>query len=98
VNPARFHPEAAREFEEAASFYESRVAGLGESFHREVRRTVSLIQEYPSAGASVRPGIRRVIVDRFPFSIVYQVRAARIEIIAVAHHRRRPGYWRGRSA
>ncbi len=92
-----FHPDAAREFEEAALFYESRVAGLGKSFLSEVERTVALIQQYPDAGAILGHNLRRVRVDRFPYSIVYQRSVDAIVVIALAHHRRRPGYWRGRT-
>jgi toxin ParE1/3/4 len=91
-----FHPEAAIEFEEAAAFYESKVAGLGKSFSAEVERTVGFIQEFPDAGASVNTNLRRVLVDRFPYAIVYQRTVDSVVIIAVAHQRRRPGYWRGR--
>lgn len=92
-----FHPEAAIEFEEAAAFYESRVAGLGKSFFAEVERTVGFILEFPDAGAPFDGDLRRVRVDRFPYSIVYQRSVDSVVIIAVAHQRRRPGYWRGRS-
>ena len=51
-----FHPDAEAEFAAAALFYKSRVAGLGRSFSAEVQRTISLIREYPDAGALVRPG------------------------------------------
>jgi hypothetical protein len=91
-----FHGDAARELEEAAVFYESRVAGLGKSFLEEVERTVLLIEQYPDAGAGVGRYVRRVHLDRFPYSIVYRRGADAIVIIALAHHRRRPGYWRGR--
>lgn len=92
-----FHPDAAREFEEAAQFYESRVASLGKSFLNEVERTIALIQLYPDAGAVLLHDLRRVRVDHFPYSIVYQKSVDVIVIIALAHHRRRPGYWRGRT-
>ena len=92
-----FHSAAVRELEEAAFFYESRVTGLGRSFLDEVQRTVTLIERYPDAGATLGRGLRRVRVDRFPYSIVYQRSVDGLVIVAVAHHRRRPGYWRGRS-
>lgn len=91
-----FHPDAVREFEEAALFYEARVSGLGRSFSGEIERTAALIQEFPDAGAALSGNVRRVRVDRFPYSIVYQRNADTVAIIALAHHRRRPGYWRGR--
>jgi hypothetical protein len=96
VTTHSFHGDAARELEEAAVFYESRVAGLGRSFLEEVERTLSLIERYPDAGAAFSRNLRRVRLDRFPYSIIYRRSADVLVIIALAHHRRRPGYWRGR--
>ncbi len=94
--PYTFHPEADAELEEAALFYESRLAGLGKSFASEVERTISLVREFPEAGSLVGPKRRRVLVARFPYSIVYRQESGAIVIVAVAHQRRRPGYWRRR--
>ena len=91
-----FHPEAAAEFEDASLFYESRMPGLGRSFAAEVERTIYLIREFPDAGSLVGRERRRVVVARFPYSVVYQLGAKSIVIVAVAHQRRRPGYWRQR--
>jgi hypothetical protein len=96
VTKSSFHGDAARELEEAAVYYESRVAGLGTSFLEEVERTVSLIERYPDAGAVYSRNLRRVRLDRFPYSIVYRRGTDALVIIALAHHHRRPGYWRGR--
>lgn len=94
--PYSFHPEAEAEFAAAASFYESRVAGLGCSLSAEVHRTISLIREYPDAGVLVRPSVRRVLVDRFPYAVVYRHDPISVIILAIAHVRRRPGYWQRR--
>jgi hypothetical protein len=96
VSANSFHGDAARELEEATVFYESRVAGLGRSFLEEVESTISLIERFPNAGATISRNLRRVSLDRFPYSIVYRRSAEMLVIIAVAHHRRRPGYWRAR--
>jgi plasmid stabilization system protein ParE len=96
VIPYTFHSDADAELEEAALFYESRMAGLGKSFAAEVERTISLVREYPEAGSSVGAKRRRVLVARFPYSIVYRQDPDSIVIVAVAHQRRRPGYWRRR--
>jgi len=96
VIPYTFHPDADAELEEAALFYESRMVGLGKSFAAEVERTISLVREFPEAGSPVGPTRRRVLVARFPYSIVYRQDTGSIVIIAVAHQRRRPGYWRRR--
>ncbi len=90
---AFFHPEAEREFEESASWYDERSPGLGIEFVASVRAKVEQILESPELWPVVK-GARRVLVSRFPFAIVYRVLAdAGIEILAIAHLRRRPMYW-----
>jgi len=96
VIPYSFHPEAEAEFAAAALFYESRIVGLGRSFSAEVQRIVSLIREYPDAGAPVRLPVRKTLVDRFPYAIVYRRDRESILVLAIAHQRQRPGYWRRR--
>lgn len=94
--PYSFHPDADAELDEAAVFYESRVRGLGQSFASEVDRTISLIREFPKAGSPSGRTARKALVDRFPYSIIYRHTADAVVIVAVAHGRRRPGYWRRR--
>jgi hypothetical protein len=96
VIPHFFHPEAEAELSEAAQFYDSRVFGLGRLFSSEVQRTVTLIREYPDVGAPLRLPLRRTLVDRFPYAIVYRHDRESVLILAVAHLRQRPGYWRRR--
>jgi plasmid stabilization system protein ParE len=91
-----FHQDAQAELEHAALFYESQVAGLGRSFAAEVERTISLVREFPQAGLSLGQNRRRVVIARFPYSVVYQQKTDLIRIVAIAHQRRRPGYWRRR--
>jgi plasmid stabilization system protein ParE len=96
VIPCSFHPDADAGLEEASLFYESRMVGLGKSFSAEVERTISLIREFPDAGSPVGARRRRVLVDRFPYSVVYRRDLDSLVIVAIAHQRRRPGYWRRR--
>ena len=91
-----FHPDAEADLKEASRFYESRMVGLGKSFSAEVERTISLIREFPDAGSPVGDRRRRVLVDRFPYSVVYRRDPDSVVIVAIAHQRRRPGYWRQR--
>lgn len=91
-----FHPEAEAELEDASLFYESRMPGLGKSFAAEVERTISLIRAFPDAGSLEGLLRHRVIVARFPYSLVYRYDPGSMTILAVAHQRRRPGYWRRR--
>jgi plasmid stabilization system protein ParE len=91
-----FHPDAEAELEDASLFYESRMPGLGKSFAAEVRRTIYLIREFPDAGSPIGHTRRRVLVARFPYSVVYRRDPDSVVIVALAHQRRRPGYWRQR--
>ena len=94
--PYSFHPEAEAELVEAALFFESRVNGLGRSFVDAVELTISLIRRYPEIGMAVDQSRRRVLVRGFPYAVIYQRQPDSILILAVAHLRRRPGYWRAR--
>jgi len=91
-----FHPEAEEEFEAAVAWYEEREAGLGLDFAAEVREAVRLAQSMPLAWPSMEENIRRVLVHRFPYGVLYSIESDRLHILAVMHLRRRPGYWRER--
>jgi plasmid stabilization system protein ParE len=89
----RFHPEAEAELEAAAEWYEERRAGLGADFIASARAKVDEILDLPRRFPMVA-GTRRAGLDRFPYVIVYrELATAEVEIVAVAHVRRRPGYW-----
>jgi len=96
VKPIYFHPEADAEVIEAARYYETRSSGLGLSFLAEVERCVSQITENPETCQLVGEGVRRKLFQRFPYSLLYADEPDRIRILAVAHHKRHPGYWQSR--
>jgi plasmid stabilization system protein ParE len=96
----RISEEAAAEMAEAARWYEMHRAGLGAEFLNAVDAAVARIVETPRLGSLV-PGvsdqtIRRRAVPRFPYHVVYTELADRLQILAVAHDRRRPRFWVGR--
>lgn len=91
-----FLPEADEEFRKAARYYEHECPGLGLTFITAVHKAISWIMENPMAATPVGSGIRSKIVGRFPYSVLYAVEGNVLVIIAVAHQRRRPGYWRSR--
>jgi plasmid stabilization system protein ParE len=91
-----FHPAAARELIETSTFYDNEVPGLGERFIAEVERVVSLVAERPNIGQEIEKGRRRIVLARFPYSLIYSTESNDVWILAVAHQRRRPGYWHGR--
>ena len=91
-----FLTPAEEEMLEASEYYERQARGLGRDFLAEVQRTVDVIIENPRVGRVVRRPIRRRLMRRFPFGILYRVDPHEIVIIAVMHLRRRPGYWAAR--
>jgi plasmid stabilization system protein ParE len=93
VNKLEIHPSAENELRVAAQFYEARLAGLGEAFLVEVGRSFDRAHHSPESGAPCYGRYRRLMIRRFPYSVVYEVLADAILILAVAHHRRKPGYW-----
>ena len=88
--PYSFYPEPEAELSAVAEFYESRIAGLGRLFSAEVQRTVWFVRAYPDVGAAVQLRIRRALVDRFPYAIMYRRDRESIHVLAVAHLHRRP--------
>jgi plasmid stabilization system protein ParE len=89
-----FLPEADEEFREAARYYESEAPGVGLAFITEVHRTISAIAAHPRAATIVRDSIRKKTLSLFPYSLLYSLETDLILIVAVAHHKRRPTYWR----
>lgn len=95
---AVFHRLAERELEEAVTHYDEVSPDLGASFVVEVRRAIDLLGRHPQLAPRLRNDIRRFVLDRFPYSLLYRHLAdGTIRILAVAHHKRRPTYWVGRS-
>lgn len=93
-----FLPEASAELEHAVRWYEDRHLGLGLAFLAAVDRAVESITAWPGTGAPVSGvaddlEIRRTRVGRFPYHVAYLVGRDNIHVLAVAHDRRRPGYW-----
>ena len=92
----RFHPAAAAEVEAAVQWYAARSPIAADAFVAEVNTCMERVREAPERWPRYVHGTRRYLFPHFPFSLVYRVRHGEIEIVAVAHHRRRPGYWRSR--
>ncbi len=91
-----FLREAEEEMLAAARYYNVESAGLGSEFLTEVERTAEALLQHPHAGPVIRKGIRRRLLARFPFGLLYQIDEDDIVILAVMHLRRRPGYWEQR--
>jgi hypothetical protein len=84
------------EMNEAAEYYETRGIGLGSAFIDEVERAIKSIQQHPESNQIIIKSIRRKILLRFPYSLMYSTYTNVIYILAVASQKRRPFYWRGR--
>jgi plasmid stabilization system protein ParE len=93
---AWFPEETEAEFREIARAYRKESDLLGEAFESAVRRGVALIEQFPEAAPVAGGIVRRRVLRRFPFSHFYVIESDRIRILAIAHHRRRPGYWAAR--
>jgi plasmid stabilization system protein ParE len=97
MSPAELHPAADRELSEVARYYEDQASGLGADFLAEFDRTLGFLRQFPGAGRVLRHGSRRLAFQRFPYHVIYRVEADRVFILAIAHHRRHPGYWHPRA-
>lgn len=92
-----FHPLAEQELVDVASYYEEQNQGLGLDYLTEVEGAINLLINYPAAGVVVRGFVRRLILPKFPYSILYRIVDDNlIRILAIAHHKRKPVYWIGR--
>ena len=90
------HPDADAEVTEAARYYESREPGLGTDLLGEVERALDQILMNPEASQKIGRRVRRKPLWRFPYNLLYAVYPDRIRIVAFAHQKRRPSYWRKR--
>jgi plasmid stabilization system protein ParE len=98
--PIVFLSEAEDELRAAAEWYDDR-AELGDELAAEVLAATMTIVEFPLAfalaqGVAEELGVRSAPVKRFPYRVVFVELDAEIRIVAIAHARRRPGYWRTR--
>ena len=87
------HPEVPQELEAAALWYEERQPGLGEDLLGEYQATLGRILREPERWSKIRGDNRKLNFHRFPYAIVYSVRADELYIKAVMHLHRRPFYW-----
>ena len=92
-----FHPASEQEIAAALIDGEERGIGLGRELLQEIRRVTALICELPNIGESLDSRHRRFPLRRFPFGLIYRVDGDFLRIVAFAHRRQRPGYWRGRT-
>ncbi|MCP4642512.1 MAG: type II toxin-antitoxin system RelE/ParE family toxin [bacterium] len=97
MRPAKFHPDAEAEMNDAASWYESRQPGLGKRFLTSVQDAVNRVQASPELYPVIEGNVRRCLTKVFPFGVLFLARSDCIIVIAVMHLRREPGYWQSRT-
>lgn len=96
-----WHPDAQGEFGADIDWYEARGTGLGDRFEAAVDELVFTLLEWPESG-TVWPGwdstpvVRSRRVAGFPYRLVYLVQPEQLVVVAMAHEKRKPGYWRDR--
>jgi hypothetical protein len=92
-----FHPAGEAEHLESIAYYELQRPGLGASYLADFESVMQQVCAAPRRYRIERqPDIRRAGLGRFPFAVLYREVGGVVEVLAVAHHRRRPGYWLGR--
>jgi toxin ParE1/3/4 len=92
----QYHPEAAQELTSTIEYYEEKSEGLGADFLDEIEDTIAQALAHPDSGFLLTNQDRRLLLDRFPYEIIYEVSGNIITINAVKHLRRKPGYWKSR--
>jgi plasmid stabilization system protein ParE len=90
------HPNATEELIESAQYLNKATPGQGDRFLDEFFKVLKRIGEYPESGFRISGRVRGAKVSVFRYNVIYRPEQSRIYIIAVAHQRRKPGYWRGR--
>ena len=88
-----FHPEAEADAEGAGNYYAARSLRAAAAFALDLDRAISLIVENPRQWPEHVYGTRRILFARFPYSVVYRLAGEAVQVLAVAHGHREPGYW-----
>ena len=88
-----YHPEAKKELKEAAGYYESCQKGLGKAYLFAVESAVKRLSSSPTTWRKIRDPFRRILVDRFPYGVIYSFDGEEIFIAAVMPLKRKPDYW-----
>ena len=98
MKPARFLEPAEVELDDAVVYLNEQVPGLGERFAQEIQVAVDMISRHPEIGSTMIRRVRKFPLRTFPYNVIYVADVDELVIVAVAHHKRRPGYWRPRLA
>jgi toxin ParE1/3/4 len=91
-----YHPDALVEYADAALYYEERVPGLGAQFTAEVEAAIAAVLAAPDRWRPIEEDVRRYLVHRFPYGLLYTIEPDQVFVVALMHLSREPGYWRHR--
>jgi plasmid stabilization system protein ParE len=96
VKALELHPAALEELRSAVVWYRERNQSAAINFAAELDRAIDLVASSPERWPRGEHGTRKFVLQRFPFAIVYREKEDVIQVLAVAHGHRRPGYWKAR--
>jgi|SRR3954453_22545052 plasmid stabilization system protein ParE len=94
--PLEIHPAALAELKSAVAWYLRRSEAAAVAFSAELDRAMELVTKTPTRWPAGDDGTRKFVLQRFPFAIVYREKKSVVQVLAVAHGYRRPGYWKQR--
>jgi toxin ParE1/3/4 len=90
----RIAASARKELVEAVQYHERDREGMGQELAKEIDRAVRLVAERPMVGSDIGEGERKFTVDRFRYNVIHRIEEKTVFVLAIAHHRRKPNYWR----
>ncbi len=91
-----FHPEAVAEARAAREWYEARSSEAAKAFISELDEAVEQVAQFPDRWAKYISGTQHYLLRRFPYVVIYRRKTESVQVIAVAHEKRNPGYWKAR--
>lgn len=96
IKNVSFNEEAKAEYYKSVKYYKEIDVQLSEEFYDAVQEAILDIKQFPDSGHSYLHNTRRVLLDRFPFAIIYKRKDDLIAILAIHHTKRKPSYWEKR--
>jgi plasmid stabilization system protein ParE len=91
-----FHEAASAEFEAAFEWSYLRSDFVASKFAEEMSQAIEMISDAPNRWPTAHPGTRKFVLQRFPFAIYYRETPSGVQVLAIAHGHRKPGYWKNR--
>jgi toxin ParE1/3/4 len=96
AKPYHFHPEAWLEFETADNWYWRQNPDTSIRFVAAISDALEYIARWPRTWPAYLLGTRRFVLQKFPYAVIYREKESAVQILAIAHGHRRPGYWKDR--